>query len=207
MTPDTPNPAIVLEGDNYPDIARIIDVVAFLVLASSLFVPIIRVGFRMLHLVDTDVALIFAGAALVGLGAALAKYRRIVVISAVVYGALFALFVVNYFQKIENLRTGLKDNLFGGLVDAVIGLEWGCAVITFGVLAVLCSGLFVRRDAPRLSGERVDMDFRHTDFPDVMDGIRHKVNDDNTVTARTPMGERTYSNWELFLRATKTRRW
>ena len=59
-----PNPAIVLEGDKYPDIARIIDVVAFLVLASGLFVPIARAGLRMMHLVDTDVALIFAGAAL-----------------------------------------------------------------------------------------------------------------------------------------------
>ena len=64
------------------------------------------------------------------------------------------------------------------------------------------------RDAPRPSGERVDTDFGcRDDFPDVMDGVRYKINDDDTVTAGTPMGERTYSNWDLFLQATKKRRW
>ena len=53
------------------------------------------------------------------------------------------------------------------------------------------------RDAPPPS--RVDKD---ADYPDVMDGIRYKINDDDTVTAKTPMGERTYSNWDSFLRAT-----
>jgi len=40
-----------------------------------------------------------------------------------------------------------------------------------------------------------------------MGGVRYKVNDDNTVTAQTPTGERTYSNWDSFHQAVKTRRW
>ena len=71
------------------------------------------------------------------------------------------------------------------------------------------------RDAPPVDADSRDtdsrdMDFRDTDFrefPDVMGGIRHKVNADNTVTARTPTGVRTYSDWASFLQATKTRRW
>jgi hypothetical protein len=146
MVGDAPHQlAMVLKGDEYPNTARTIDVVAFLVLASGLFVPIGRVGFRMMHLVETDAALIFAGSALVGLVAALAKYRRIAVTSALVYGALFAFFVVNYHQRLSTLRAQLKDNPFGGLVDVMVGLEWGCAVITLGVLAVLCSNIYVRR--------------------------------------------------------------
>ena len=57
------------------------------------------------------------------------------------------------------------------------------------------------RDLPRPS------DVDSTDFRDVMDGVRYKVNADNTVTAWTPTGERTYSNWASFHQATKTRRW
>jgi hypothetical protein len=66
------------------------------------------------------------------------------------------------------------------------------------------------RDAPRPSGgERVDPHFGYSkaDFPDVMDGVRYKVNADHTVTAGTPVGERTYSNWDSFFHATKKRRW
>ena len=57
------------------------------------------------------------------------------------------------------------------------------------------------RDSPRPS----DVDL--TDFRDVMGGVRYKVNADNTVTAWTPTGERTYSSWASFHQATKTRRW
>jgi hypothetical protein len=35
----------------------------------------------------------------------------------------------------------------------------------------------------------------------------YKVNADNTVTARTPTGVRTYSDWASFIQAAKTRRW
>jgi hypothetical protein len=131
--------------NKYSDTARIVDVVAFLVLASGLFVPIVRIGFRMMHLVETDFALIFAGAALAGLAAALASFRRIAVTSALVYGALFAFFVVNFQQRLATMSAELKDNPFRGLAEASVGLEWGCAVITFAVPAVLCSNIFVRR--------------------------------------------------------------
>ena len=37
--------------------------------------------------------------------------------------------------------------------------------------------------------------------------VFYKVNADNTVTARTPTGVRTYSDWASFIQAAKTRRW
>jgi hypothetical protein len=136
------------EEDAYPTASRMIDVGAFLLLASGLFMPVARLGFRMMQLIDTDASLIFAGASAVGLFAALARHRRIVVISALVYGGFFAVYVVNFQEKVEEMRVQLRNNPFRGLAEAMIGLEWGCAVITLGVLAVLCSTVIVHRLLP-----------------------------------------------------------
>ena len=134
--------AIVPERDAYP--SRMIDVGAFLILAGALFMPIARAGFRTVQLVDTDGALIVGTAALAGLVAALAKHRRIAVIGALLYGGVFAGFIWNYYEKIGVMREQLKGNPFGGVAEAMIGLEWGCAVITMSVLAVLSSTAILR---------------------------------------------------------------
>jgi Uncharacterised protein family UPF0547 len=33
------------------------------------------------------------------------------------------------------------------------------------------------------------------EFKDMVDGVPYKVNDDSTITAKTPVGVRTYSSW------------
>ena len=119
-----------------------IDIGAFLVLGAGLFMPLVRMLLTV-RLIDTDAALIFAGAALVGLLAAVARYRRIAVISALVYGGAFAFFIVNFYKGIDELKESLKGNPFGGLAYFLIGWEWGCVVITLGVLVVLCSTAMV----------------------------------------------------------------
>ena len=65
-------------------------------------------------------------------------------ISAVVYGGLFALFVSNYYEKIGEMRKQLEGNPFAGLAEAMIGLEWGCPVIALSVITVLCSAAIAR---------------------------------------------------------------
>jgi hypothetical protein len=134
----------VFLSEPYPATARMIDIGAFLVLGAGLFMPLARVAFRTVQLIDTNDALLFAGAALAGLLAAVASYRWIAVISALVYGGAFAFFIANYYQRIGDLKEKLKGNPFSGLAESMIGLEWGCAAITLGVLAVLCSTVIVR---------------------------------------------------------------
>jgi hypothetical protein len=139
-------PGIVRKQEEgaYPTASRMIDVGAFFLLVGGLFMPIVRFGFRTMSLVDTDAALIVAGAALAGLFAALARYRRIAGISAIVYGGVFAVFVLRFYGKLEEMREQLQNNPFRGLAEAMIGLEWGCAVIAISVLAVLFSTTIVR---------------------------------------------------------------
>ena len=129
----------------YLELSRTIDITAFIVLLAALFMPLVRFGFRTMQFVDTDSLPIVAGAALVGLLAAFGRYRRIAVISAIVYGSVFLIFVANFYDKIEKMHNELKGNPFAGLVTGLVGLSWGCAVITLGVLAVLCSVALARQ--------------------------------------------------------------
>jgi hypothetical protein len=145
---DVANPA--QEGDAYPTTSRMIDAGAFLLLASAIFMPIVRLQgqfaflFQTVELVERfDVALLVGGATLAGLLAALAKYRRIALISALVYGGVVALFVVNYYKTTENL---------GPYYVKFFHLDWGCSVIALGVLAVLCSTVIVHRLVPSPRG-------------------------------------------------------
>ena len=45
------------------------------------------------------------------------------------------------------------------------------------------------------------------DLHSLIEGIRYKINDDDTVTAKTPIGIRTYDSWEAFLRAINKKSW
>ena len=145
-TPSTlENVEQILVSDDYPDTARMIDIGAFLLLAGGLFVPVVSLGFRTMKLIDTDLPLIFAGAAIGGLLAALARKRKIVVLCALSYSALFAFFIANYYDKIEKMKEQLAGNPFRGLAEAMVGLDWGCAVITVGVLAAFFSTAIARQ--------------------------------------------------------------
>jgi len=43
------------------------------------------------------------------------------------------------------MQLKLKDNPFGGLANAMIGLDWGCGVIVLALLVALFSGLVRQR--------------------------------------------------------------
>jgi hypothetical protein len=131
--------------DKYPSLSRSIDILAFILLLAALFMPLVRLGFRTMQFVDTDALPIVAGAALIGLLAAFGRYRRIAVASALVYGGTLLIFVMNFYDKMAAMQNVLKVNPFAVLVTGLIGLTWGCAVITICILAVLCSGVFVRQ--------------------------------------------------------------
>jgi len=107
--------------------------------------PLVRFGFGTMQFVNTDELPIVAGAALIGPLAAFGRYRRIAVISALVYGGALLIFVMKFHDKLGAMQNELKDNPFAGLIYGLVGLTW--VVITICVLAVLCSGIFVRQNA------------------------------------------------------------
>lgn len=121
--------------------------------------PLVRFGFGTMQFVNTDALPIVAGAALIGPLAAFGRYRRIAVISALVYGGALLIFVMKFHDKLGAMQNELKDNPFAGLIYGLVGLTW--VVITICVLAVLCSGIFVRQmRQPRPPASSLgDMDF------------------------------------------------
>ena len=142
-------PTIAQDATSYPAISRLIDIGAFIVLMGGIYFPVARIAFRPLQLASTDLAIIFAGAAFAGLVAALARYRRIAVISALIYGGLFVFRIITFYEKMETASRKLKDNPFRGLFTSMVGLDWGCAVITIAVLAILCSTMIANDEGSK----------------------------------------------------------
>jgi hypothetical protein len=129
---------------SYPQVSRVIDIIALLVLIAAIFAPFARIGFRSMQLAETDSLILFAGCALLGLFGALGRKRWIAVTGALIYGSWFAILIVLYYSQLDKARAELKGNPFWGLFDATVGLDWGCAVILFAVSAVIFSNAIGR---------------------------------------------------------------
>ena len=84
--------------------------------------PLVRFGFRTMQFVNTDALPIVAGAALIGPLAAFGRYRRIAVISALVYGGALLIVVTKFQDKLGTMQNELKDNPLAGLIYGLVGL-------------------------------------------------------------------------------------
>jgi hypothetical protein len=83
------------------------------------------------------------------------------------------------------------------------------AVVRFQSIDHLCSMINANRPAEKTeSGEKKEpAEVPNLDFRDEVDGVPYIINPNSTITAKTPIGVRTFGSWAAFRRATRTQRW